>query len=246
MPNFHNLRVAVLLLPVVSAVLAPVCAADIWAEQGDAPALIPGQSTLSLDTISAITGNISGLDDTDLYEISISNPSIFSATVVSGPTYVNPGLDTLLWLFNSQGQGVYANDDKGPSSTFPGGYDYTSELSAGNPNGPPTPGIYYLAISAYHYAPVDVNGSEIFGNTYSDTGGGLGPTSLSNLAGWQATDSDASPAFEQGNYTIELTGVGPVPEPETLALVATAAAWMVVLSTLKRLRRERLPNIAAT
>ena len=153
------------LLAALYCLVGGVASATTVFEVGDAPDTIPGQSTLSSGNVTTISGNISGLGDADLYAINITNPSTFSATVdnvINYGDYPNSGLDTVLWLFRADGTGVYANDDRGNSATFPGGYDITSQLTAGNPDGPTTPGIYYLAISTWRYAPVDSYGKRDF------------------------------------------------------------------------------------
>ncbi|HEY9832495.1 MAG TPA: filamentous hemagglutinin N-terminal domain-containing protein, partial [Stenomitos sp.] len=136
--------------------------------------------------LNSISGNLFSGADVDLYQIYVTGGSTFAATTVGGTN-----IDTQLFLFNSNGLGVYANDDLG-------GY-WQATLPPGQPLTPTAPGIYYLAISSFNNDPVS-NGGSIFQGfpLQSPTGtGGASP-----LTGWNNNGYGSG-----GNYTIFLTGV---------------------------------------
>src|SRR5215475_6271066 len=99
--------------------LAGSVRAGSWTEQGDAGRLL---STNQLPlfagdlTLSAISGTFNSTTDVDLYKIRLTGAN-FSASTVGGSS-----LDTQLFLFNSSGIGVLANDDSagGRQSTISG------------------------------------------------------------------------------------------------------------------------------
>src|SRR5262245_62140467 len=115
-------------LAMVGAAALSICTersalAVSWAEIGDAGDL-PGTAQIAVGSnpLTQITGSL-GLMDGDLYRIHISSPSTFSATTVgAGGTLI----DSQLFLFDSAGMGIYANDDQigggGTRSTLPAGH----------------------------------------------------------------------------------------------------------------------------
>lgn len=109
-----------LLVAVGLLAVPPAAKATIWAEVGDA-AELPGtaQITGGAGSLDAITGSLPS--GSDMFAIFITDPSTFSATTVGTPGSL---FDTQLFLFDSLGFGVYANDDT-PSvslrSTLPAG-----------------------------------------------------------------------------------------------------------------------------
>lgn len=230
-PQGETVRI---LLPIALAVLAALtftapATADVWVEMGDAGRL-PDTAQVIFAPVStpldAIIGTISSLTDVDMYQIFIPNPAAFSATTVGQPGTL---LDTQLFLFNVAGFGVEANDDVAVGS-------FRSSLPAGNPNAPTTPGLYYIAISAFNNDPVAPGGLFIFPNP-SGIGMTVGPDLSAGgdlpVSGW--TDL----GFSQGTYQIALTGaqfVTPtvIPEPASLVLFGVG-----LLGVLGRLRRRR-------
>ena len=93
--------------------------------------------------LTQISGSILNTSDADIFQIAIANPGAFSATTVNGLTTGN-GIDTVLWLFNSSGVGVIANDDAN-------GTTVQSSLSSFIGSG----GVFYLAISLFGNEPVN-------------------------------------------------------------------------------------------
>lgn len=111
--------------------------------------------------VESISGSLSR--DADLYKIFLNGGQTFSATTINSDTSNIPVDDLLgspngiladpqLFLFDSFGKGVYANDDTSFSSQ--------SILPSGEFS-PSQSGIYYLAISSFNYDPVSAGG-EIF------------------------------------------------------------------------------------
>jgi hypothetical protein len=201
-----TVTVAVLALLLTSARVAS--ATPIWAEVGNAGHLLfNAQQTSGAGPLTNITGTISVPGDVDMYAIYIDNPALFTAVHSNGTL-----ADSQLFLFDSAGMGVYANDDSG------GGLWAT--LPAGNPNSPTTPGLYYLVITAYNNDPVSPGGlifpDSPFGSVFGPTGPG-GGSPISNYTGFG----------EPGTYDITLRGASAAlatPEPATLVLLGSGLA----------------------
>ena len=136
--------------------------------------------------LTSIAGNLGGGDNIDLYQIYLP-VGTFTASTVGGTN-----LDTQLFLFNSGGIGVIANNDNFP--------DFQSQISLPIS----TAGNYYLGVSLIGFNPQSATGP-IFAidpitNGVQDPsipGAGFG----SSLNGWS---SDFSPGQE--GYTINVTG----------------------------------------
>src|SRR4051794_13423863 len=87
--------------------------AAVWAEVGDAGQTIPTSQGTGLpegQSLTQIFGSLSAPNDVDLFRISITTPSTFSATTANILTNTS-GIDTQLYLFNFNGTAVYSNDD---------------------------------------------------------------------------------------------------------------------------------------
>ncbi len=143
--------------------------------------------------LESISGNLSNVEDVDLFQIYLTGEVTFSATTVNPETT----LDTQLFLFNADGLGVYANEDQAGCNCF------QATLPAGDVLTPTEPGVYYLGIGTFGDNAVS-SGGEIFPSSFeagfeaikAPTGdGGLLP-----LSGWIKNP-------EQGSYRINLTGV---------------------------------------
>jgi hypothetical protein len=232
-PRQAALRAAVLLACATLLGYTPRVSAD-WMEAtpavanyhnlaGNAEAVTGGGPLLH------ITGTIASNTDFDVYRISISNPSTFSASTVGTDGAFG---DTQLFLFTTAGIGIAADDDS------PGGGTLRSLLPAGNPlYASLAPGEYLLAISGYDRDPISAGG-EIFPDTpFGTVNGPTGSGGGSPLSG-QTDDSGTN----TGTYTIDLTGAEAlqnqaqnVPEPASIIVLGTA----VVCVFGYRLRRNR-------
>ena len=95
----------------VAMLTASVVFADTLSEAGDAGDLpATAQVASGAGLLTSIDGAISGNTDEDMYKICLQGNRSFAASTVNAAT-----LDTQLYLFDSEGLGVYMNDD------FPGG-----------------------------------------------------------------------------------------------------------------------------
>jgi PEP-CTERM motif len=209
--RFIRGRVAGALLIGAAVAFAAPAGATPWTESGDAGDLVgTAQVTVGTGALTSIDGAIASYMS-DLYLIHIDDPTAFSASTVGGA-----GFDTQLFLFDSTGVGVYANDDSsGLQSTLP----------AGNANGPTAVGDYLLGISSWDRDPVNVGGLVFPTTPFS---GVLGPNNLDPLTGWSSTGSF------NGTYSIALTGTSfaqatSVPEPGTALLMGAGLLGLVLL-----------------
>lgn len=180
-------------------------------------------------TLDSIVGTISSLEDADLFSFFIQDPAAFSATTVGEVTGTSP-LDTQLFLFDSNGNGVYANDDTAEDIV-------ESTLPAGNQFSPTQPGVYLLGISDFDNDPVSTGG-EIFPE-------GENPPSIFNTLVVEPTGlGGASPLtnFDGngeniGSYEISLTGVNAVPEPSSVLGFLTIGAFGAGAMVKRRWRK---------
>jgi hypothetical protein len=136
-----------LLLGLLTLSFASVASAVTFVEIGDAPQSVPGQDTVGgVLPLEEIVGTFEGFSDVDIYRINIVDPANFRAT-----TSGDPALDTQLFLFDTLGFGIGANDDRSDldpeCATF---QDCWSDL--GSIPGLSV-GIYSLAVSRYPYMP---------------------------------------------------------------------------------------------
>jgi len=180
-----------------------------YTETGDAGQSIgTAQGTgPSGQALSQIFGSIGTVGDADIFIISITNAAAFSATTVNAGT--GAGLDTSLFLFNSAGRPVYANDDAD-------GLTLQSTLPAGNALGPVTTGIYYLAISLSGSEPVNFANQLLFATGSSTDVRGPNGIATGPEVGFDS--SLVAPGSPTGAYEIDLTGaVTAVPEPSVPA-----------------------------
>jgi hypothetical protein len=171
--------------------------AATFTETGDAGQTLPTSQAVTIPDPTAIAGGIADPTDADLYAIFLSAGTTFSATVTSGGG-TGDLLDSQLFLFDASGAGLVFNDDT-TSIDFLSSLVYT----------PGTSGVYYLGISAVGFDPQDASGF-IFPNTST---GQVGPNpGAGTLTGWA---EDGTGNFDQGAYTIQLSGAQAVPEPAT-------------------------------
>lgn len=168
----------------------PALAAD-WTEDGDATDLPPGQTTVGEGTLDNIYGFLDA-DDADMYCIYVEDPSVFRATTCGN------SWDTQLFLFDPDGIGLSFNDDD------PGGCGLQSTVTGVYL---PGPGTYLLAISSYDWDPAGANGDIWEDSPYGQERAPDGPGAPGPVIGWGGT------GFNDGDYTILLTGAGFCDEP---------------------------------
>ena len=179
---------------------------------------------LSLESIS---GTISQTNPANLFKIFLTGGKTFSAT-----TKINPGslADPQLFLFDSSGKGIYANDDESintQQATLPKG-----EFS------PSDAGIYYLGISGFDYNPVGTNGSKIFPD-FPDVD--FKTVVKSSGDGFQLEEFDGL-ILDGGSYNITLTGVqtaGTKAVPEASSGLGLLAFGVLSTGAIASRRRQR-------
>jgi hypothetical protein len=168
---------------------------DGWDETanggGDAGDLPETAQSTGSDSITKIRGTIGASDDVDVYAITISAPSTFSATTIGGTS-----LDTALWLFDENGKGVVHNEDDPDASTgFQSRIDNRTFCIT-------QPGRYYLAVSLFDRRAAGCSEGLIWATTpFRGVRCPDGPESTSRVGGWSGSSSST------GRYIIFLTGV---------------------------------------
>ena len=183
-------RAAVAAAVVVAlAFAAPAALAGTWSESdaGDLPATAEAPS--GLGALTSLSGSLAGPADEDVYQLCIDGGGTFSASTLGTPGSFD---DVQLFLFDSAGMGVYANDDNTATRR--------AHLPAGDALTPTAPGVYYLAVSSYDNDPVSTGGLIFPSFPYTDL---YGPTNFGGglpVSGWMGT------AETSGTYTVALTG----------------------------------------
>ena len=221
-----------------SMLFASVSYAANYTETGDAGDLLStaqvvissdGTTTMPLNTLSGALTLTNGISDSDAFAIYISSPSAFSASMLNFVPGAN-NFDSQLMLFNSQGLGVYENDDA------PGGGSSQSDLPSGTSlMSMQAAGVYYLVVSGSGRYAIDGTSSTtnlIFPNYTdgtTDPTGVYGPNGNAGaLAGYTGNSSEA------GNYVIALTGASFIPEPSTYACILAGAASLGFVMRARR------------
>jgi hypothetical protein len=162
--------------------------------------LIPGPGSVPLTRIS---GSLTPTE-ADIFRIHISNGFFLAATVSDSSSF----FDTQLFLFDSLGFGVFANDDD----------LFAPPQSTSAPGGPLSAGFYYLAVAGFGYDPVS-GGGLIFPPVdnllvlSSELRTATGPGGALPLSAFSGTSNQG------GSYRIELAGVQTVPEPSSGAVL---------------------------
>lgn len=214
--------------------------ADLITASG-AGALIGTAQDLTGTTPTEIVGTLpnvtDALLDVNLFKFNIEDFLDFSA--ISLPV-LHGVSDTELFLFDSTGHGIYANDDMGGGdpTTFslaclPSALNNPCPTALPPGVGPESNGVYYLAITRSSDMPLSDLG-EIFTLISSTdvvgpdlTMGGADP-----LTGWDGggfTDANS----DSVNYDIVLTGTTPVPEPAAWSMVSIVGLGLVLMALKK-------------
>jgi len=192
---------------------------------------LPGAAEdLTLLNPTEITGSIPDTTDpllgVNMFKIDIVDFASFSAITLSSPFGIT---DTELFLFDSSGRGVYANDDINGLNTpscLPS--QVANPCSSPLPSGvgPTMDGIYYLAITRSSNMPLSSSGEIFTIFTSTDvvgpdtTAGGNDP-----ITGWDG-GAFTSPDTDLVDYDIVLTGT--VPEPVTWPVIGVAGVLLAL------------------
>lgn len=216
-----TLRHTSALLTAALALVGTGAQAQTYTKVGTGQDSLPAtaQITQGYGILTTILGSLTTIStpstasNPDLFEIYINGASAFSATTVGLDTTI---FDTQLFLFDSTGAGVYANDDAS---------DFTKGALL-NPATTLMPGLYFLGVSAYGAIPRSGGTTaafDMFPNTFDDTSGRTPFTGLKTptpgvtgpLTNWFLSGADV----ETGVYSIALSGASyasaPVPEAST-------------------------------
>ena len=173
-------------------VLALAPGAFAASEVGDAGDLRSTANDMGAGALMEIQGNFPDSSDVDLYRLCLADGDSFSASTLGA------SVDTQLFLFNSQGYGIYANDDSS------GGHG--SLLPAHHRFSPRAGGEYFLGVSAFNKDPQSSQG-EIFPNSFNASLYPGGVVNASGFGGSQPLTGWAGRASGPGgNYRIALTG----------------------------------------
>ncbi len=207
---------------------------QIYNETGDTGQTLGSAQATGMTSgalLTTINGNLSGINDADLYFFTITMPTTFSASTVNATT-MGSGLDTALFLFNGLGAPIYTNDDANGlslQSNLPAGSSFTMLLA---------PGTYYLGISLSGNEPINSANQLLFapytgGDSTSVRGaaGGINPNALFNF-------NSLGSFAQNGAYQINLTSsaTAAVPEPTTTALALVALAGLAYFTKRRQLR----------
>ncbi len=212
-------------LPFAGNAAASVVSINI-AETGDAgdlPAtaqVLTGLAGVTYTTITGTTTATNEVYDADMFQITLASVASFTASTTAFVAGAND-FDSQLFLFNSSGVGIAANDDAAS------GGDQSSLTVSG-----PLNGTYYLLIDGSGHYPVDSTGKLIFPN-FTD-----GKTDPSATVAAQSTlpiTGYTGNSNEGGKYSIALSVIpAAVPEPGTWAFVAAGVAALSVGGKFRR------------
>ena len=199
-----------------------------YTELGDAGSLpasaqvVPGVAGVTYTSITGATTATSAIYDSDMYQITIATAETFTASTTAFVAGSN-NFDDQLFLFNSSGVGVLANDDNAS-----GGEE--ASLSTGTTL--LAPGNYYLLIAGSGNYPVDSTGTLIFPN-YTD--GTTDPTGTYAAKSTLPITAYTGNTNEGGKYVIALTVVpAAVPEPGTYLFLCAGAAGLALAARSRR------------
>jgi hypothetical protein len=220
--NFPSIR---RILALCLALTTSAALAQVHVEIGNAGDL-PGTAQTISDQplLSSISGTLTA-GDRDMYLIRIGGLVPFSATVTSPASSLNG--DPQLFLFDSAGFGVLANDDN------------QVLLAPSRVSGILPAGDYYLAITEFNDDPVS-NGGLIFpDDDFLNVIGPTGPGGGLPIIGWtnQGGAGFAYTIAIENATGIPSTGNG-VPSPDESSSLILLSLGMITLAAIgRRLRR---------
>jgi hypothetical protein len=210
---------------------SPAARAQVHTEFGDAAnsaaaaQAIFGTSGAAPATLTTINGTFNNLQDMDAYRFRITSPTTFSASTVNAPT---AGLDTILFLFSSNGIGIAMNDDQTNNT------EVRSQLPPGNAlYATLAPGQYVLAVSLWSNRPTGPrpNPATVGNVIFANDGEGITPpdgpgatevfTSQDDQGQFGSVPNGSAQVYPVG-YQLSLTGVAPISEPTALVLCTAA------------------------
>jgi len=186
----------------LSAVGSTAAWATTHAEVGDAGQTL-GTAQMLAGGTTAITGSLSS--DADLFGFAWGGGAFYADTLGSA-------FDTQLFLFNSAGAGVWANDDG-----LSGLRSYISDAAL-------AVGTYYLGISSFNNDPVSASGVMFTSYPYGPQYAPLYPGET--LSSWTGGYSGGSYIINFRSASGEVVQTGDVPEPASLALIGLGLAGL--------------------
>ncbi len=224
-----TLRNATATIVAFSSLFALALQAAAFSEVGDATDLPPGQT---ISGNGPLLGSFASLGDVDLYRIDISDAASFAAETVAGA-----GVDTVLFLFDTNGLAIAGNDD------LTGGNSITAYFSRLSSVAGLIDGTYLLAVSRWPYFPVSAGGQIYSINVtneelvpFQGVAYPTGPGGNQSLTSWPNAFGTDDPL--QPPYSIALTGV-PEPDGDAGCAVALAAFAAIGLARSRQSSSER-------
>jgi hypothetical protein len=198
------------------AICAGSVSAQIYTESGDTGGTLGTAQDVGAG-ITMIMGALSDLpDNVDLYRLELPATLSLVAEVTSySASGGNPANDSMLYLFDSTGAGIFGNDDLGGGS-------FLSRITTGSL----AAGTYYLGFSDFATLALDQESDVWY------AGDGVPPASWDTLAGW-TEGSDFGP------YTITLNTETIIPETSSI-LTGLLLCGGAVLA-MRRRKRAALP-----
>jgi hypothetical protein len=189
--------------------------AQVHVEIGDAGNLpATAQVIQDVPALTGVNGTL-GTADQDMYKFRVTG-GVFTATV----SFLTPGADSQLFLFDSTGMGLFANDD---AFALAGPSQITATLAAGD---------YYLAISEFNFDPIS-SGGLIFPDNFLGQIAATGPGAGSPVTDWTASSGDGF------TYEITLTNAAGIPSngiavPDGSSSLGLLSFCMVTLMAVRR------------